>query len=600
MNPATAFATTLVDELARCGLREAVLAPGSRSAPLAMALWQRAGGDLRVHVRIDERSAAFLALGLAKASGRPVAVVCTSGTAAAHFHGAVIEADEAGVPLLVLTADRPPELRRTGANQAIDQIKLYGEAVRWFCEAGAPERRTGMNAYWRSLACSAWAMAAGAGGGVPGPVHLNLPLAEPLVPDTLAGDTPWPEPLGGRPGGAPWTGFPSVSHPGETYPVGAAPTGNALGAAVGNASGAAAGTGVLELPWTERGVVVCGDGCADPAALTRLAARAGWPVLAEPSSGARIGEHSLAAYPYLLDSPGFLASHQPDVIVSAGRPGLSRPQLALLRLARNLPRAPRHVVIAQGPGRWADPARSATDVASAIRLTGAPAETGWLASWRAADAAARVAASAILDASGTLSHPRLARDLAALLPRGALLWAASSLPVRDLDQHMVPRDGLTVLANRGASGIDGLVSSAVGAALAHQRAGGGPAAALLGDLAFLHDAPGLFLGPEEPRPDLLFVVANNDGGGIFSLLEQAAFPGPFERVFGTPHGAVLTRLAEAAQIPARTVDRAEALADALRGPGIRMIEVRASRLDGTAQRRELRAACTAAAAAAVR
>jgi 2-succinyl-5-enolpyruvyl-6-hydroxy-3-cyclohexene-1-carboxylate synthase len=165
---------------------------------------------------------------------------------------------------------------------------------------------------------------------------------------------------------------------------------------------------------------------------------------------------------------------------------------------------------------------------------------------------------------------------------------------------MVPRDGLTVLANRGASGIDGLVSSAVGAALAHQRAGGGPAAALLGDLAFLHDAPGLFLGPEEPRPDLLFVVANNDGGGIFSLLEQAAFPGPFERVFGTPHGAVLTRLAEAAQIPARTVDRAEALADALRGPGIRMIEVRASRLDGTAQRRELRAACTAAAAAAVR
>jgi 2-succinyl-5-enolpyruvyl-6-hydroxy-3-cyclohexene-1-carboxylate synthase len=159
VNPSTAFATAFVDELARCGLAEAVLAPGSRSAPLAMALWQRAAqeagarpGGLRLHVRIDERSAAFLALGLAKSSRRPVAVVCTSGTAAAHFHPAVIEADEAGVPLLVLTADRPPELRGTGANQTIDQLKLYGAAVRWFCEVGVPEARPGMNAYWRSLA----------------------------------------------------------------------------------------------------------------------------------------------------------------------------------------------------------------------------------------------------------------------------------------------------------------------------------------------------------------------------------------------------------------------------------------------------------------
>ena len=222
MNPSTAFAATLVDELVRCGLREAVLAPGSRSAPLAIALWDRCvspggrpplarggearrrrvlaepaspggpggrppgqtepGAALRLHVRIDERSAAFLALGLAKASGRPVALVCTSGTAAANFHPAVIEADESGVPLLVLTADRPPELRGTGANQAIDQLKLYGGAVRWFAEAGVPEARPGMNAYWRSLACRAWSAAAGADGGFAGPVHLNLPLREPLVP----------------------------------------------------------------------------------------------------------------------------------------------------------------------------------------------------------------------------------------------------------------------------------------------------------------------------------------------------------------------------------------------------------------------------------
>jgi 2-succinyl-5-enolpyruvyl-6-hydroxy-3-cyclohexene-1-carboxylate synthase len=508
----------------------------------------------------------------------------------------VIEADEAGVPLLVLTADRPPELRGTGANQAIDQLKLYGAAVRWFCEAGVPEARPGMNAYWRSLACRAWAAAAGQAGTAPGPVHLNLPLREPLVPDTADPDTGdpstgdlrtpdpangtggWPEPLAGRPGGAPWT---AIGGPAQAVPA-------------------------LALPWTERGVVVCGDGCADPAALLRLAGEAGWPVLAEPSSGARSGPGALAAYPYLLGSAEFVARHRPDVIVSAGRPGLSRPQLAYLKSAAPDGTPPRHVVVAQGPGRWADPARTATDVAAAVRLVPGPATpgpggTGWLASWQAADAAAGAAASAILDADDTPSEPRLARDLAAALPDGALLWAASSLPARDLDQQMAPRAGVRVLASRGASGIDGLVSSACGAALAHQRDGGGPAVALLGDLAFLHDAPGLFAGPEEPRPDLLLVVANNDGGGIFSLLEQAGFPGPFERVFGTPHGAALGRVAAAAGIPALTLERASDLPGALRrkelpATGIAMVEVRTSRAAGTALRQRLQAACAAAAA----
>jgi len=607
VNPATALATVLVDELARCGLAEAVVAPGSRNAPLAMALWEQAtrgAGRLRLHVRIDERSAAFLALGLAKLSRRPVAVVCTSGTAAAHFHAAVIEAGEAGVPLLVLTADRPPELRGTGANQTVDQLKLYGSAVRWFCEVGVPEMLPGMNAYWRSLACRAWASAAGAAGTMPGPVHLNLCLREPLVPGgaeagpadqstakQIAADHGavdagaagpatqggWPERLAGREGGMPWTVIGAASPP---------PT--------------------LELPWTERGVVICGDGSADPAALLRLAAGAGWPVLAEPSSGARTGPGALAAYPYLLESAEFVARHRPEVIVSAGRPGLSRAQLGYLKSAAPDGAPPRHVVIAQGPGHWADPARTATDVAAAVRLAGArPASTGWLASWLAADAAACAAASAILDADDAPSEPRLARDLAAGLPDGALLWAASSLPIRDLDQQMAPRAGVTVLASRGASGIDGLISSASGAALAHQRAGGGPAVALLGDLAFLHDAPGLFAGPEEPRPDLLLVVVNNDGGGIFSLLEQAAFPAPFERVFGTPHGGALGQVAAAAGIPAVTLERASGLAGALKGEelprtGIRMVEVRTSRADGTALRGRLQAACTSAAGRAAR
>jgi len=590
VNPSTAFAATLVDELMRCGLREAVLAPGSRSAPLALALFDRAGEAgtaLRLHVRIDERSAAFLALGLAKASGRPVAAICTSGTAAANFHPAVIEADESGVPLLVLTADRPPELRGTGANQAIDQLKLYGGAVRWFAEAGVPEARPGMNAYWRSLACRAWAAASGADGGFPGPVHLNLPLRDPLVPglpDAAAGTAPgagagagsgagaegWPEPLAGRSGGGPWTRWAGADQPGPPGP---------------------GGPGTLDLPWTERGVIVAGDGAADPAGLLRLAAAAGWPVLAEPSSGVRQGRHALGAYQYLLEHPAFLAAHRPELVVCAGRPGLSRGQTAFARQAAA--DGARQVVLAQGPGRWADPARTGSDVAAAVRLAGAPAVPaggwlgGWLGRWQEADEAARGAVDAVLDADGELTEPRLARDLAAVLPDGALLWAASSLPIRDLDRHLAPRDGLRLMASRGASGIDGLISSAAGAALAHQAAGGGPAAALLGDLAFLHDAPGLFAGPEEDRPDLVLVVANNDGGGIFSTLEQAAVPAPFERVFGTPHGARLAGLASAAGIGHTVLVRAADLPGALKGEGIRIVEVPADRAAGTALRGRL-------------
>lgn len=574
MNPSTALAVTLADELIRCGLTDAVLAPGSRSAPLAMALHARGErGDIRLHVRIDERSAGYLALGLAKASGRPAAVLCTSGTAAASFHPAVIEADESCVPLLVLTSDRPPELRGTGANQAIDQIKLYGGAVRWFCEAGVPEKRVGQAGYWRSLACRAWGLASGAAGAAAGPVHVNLAFRDPLVPDRpLAGENgaaagagaDWPEPLDGRPGGAPWVRF-GAAVPGP----GAAP---------------------LKLPWTERGLIVCGDGTAEVGPLLALAAEAGWPVLAEPSSGARRGPDALAAYEYLIGSPAFLAAHRPDVIVSAGRPGLSRAQTTLLR---GVAAAGRHVVVAAQPGHWDDPARTATDVAGAVRLApGGPGagDTGWRRDWRRADAAARQAADAILDGGGAaapLSEPRLARDLAAVLPDGALLWAASSMPIRDLDQHMAPRAGVRVLASRGASGIDGTTSAAVGAALAHQAAGSGPAFALIGDLAVLHDAPGLFIGPGEPRPDLCLIVVNNDGGGIFSTLEQAAYPGPFERVFGTPHGADLSRLAAAAGLPYQRLDQAGDLRAALSGTGLRVVEVRTSRDAGAALRARL-------------
>jgi len=560
VNPSTAFGIAFCDELARCGLREVVLAPGSRSTPLAMAFGDlEQQGRLRLHIRIDERSASFTALGLAKASRRPVAVLCTSGTAAANFHPAVIEADESGIPLLVLTADRPPELRSTGANQAIDQIKLYGGAVRWFCEVGVPARRAGAAAYWRSVACQAWAHAAGGAGGFTGPVHLNLAFRDPLTPELpgAAAGQDWPEPLDGRPGGQPWTRFEPRATPGQ-----------------------------LELPWTERGVVVCGDGDYDAAALAAQAEQAGWPVLAEPSSGARRGPNALPAYQYLLATPEFMAAHRPDVLVSAGRPGLSRPQSALLATPVS-----RHVVIGQGPGHWADPQRAATDVAAGIRLTGAPAGAApWLDSWRRADDAARRAVDALLDESDRLTEPRLARDLLLGLPEDALLWAASSMPVRDIDFHAPTRADVRVLASRGTSGIDGTTSAAIGAALAH----GGPAFALIGDLALLHDAPGLALGPGEPRPDLCLIVVNNDGGGIFSGLEQAAFTGSFERLFGTPHGTGLDHLAAAFGLPYQRLDQPEDLGKALPGTGLRLVEARTDRAAGATLRGRLREAAAAA------
>jgi 2-succinyl-5-enolpyruvyl-6-hydroxy-3-cyclohexene-1-carboxylate synthase len=655
VNPSTAFGAVLADELARCGLREVVVAPGSRSAPLAMAFDELdRAGRVRLHVRIDERAAAFTALGLAKASGRPVAVVCTSGTAAANFHPAVIEADESAVPLLLLTADRPPELRGTGASQTIDQIKLYGSAVRWYAESGVPERLPGMAGYWRSLACRAWAHAAGDLGTLPGPVHLNVPLRDPLVPDSQPATTlpvpsaPWPDSLGGRPDGAPWT-------------------------RVGGTAGVAV---PLELPWAERGVVVCGDGDYDVTPLVELAEQAGWPVLAEPSSGARRGPNALVSYQYLLASPEFMAAHRPTMIVSAGRPGLSRPQSALLRLARDVASAHpgsagmgsgdagsgdaesgdagsvdaetgaappvRHLVIGQGPGLWADPQRAATDVALAVALTGAPdrapadgaASGRWLDDWRTADAAATRAATAVLEAwrGGELSEPEVARELVAALPGGALLWCGNSLSVRDIDLALSPATDVRVMASRGASGIDGTFSTAAGASLAHAADHPGAVAfALIGDLSLLHDAAGLSIGPGEPRPDLCVVVVNNDGGGIFEGLEPARFGGGvsgrpqasqqpsrppaaqsggppeapvrpgeppaltvFERTFGTPHGASIENLAAAFGIPYTLAERpgeiAKAVAATVPGSGPRIVEVRTSRAPNADLRARVRAA----------
>lgn len=545
MNPATALATVLLDELLRAGTTDAVLAPGSRSAPLALAMEAAERREqLRLHVRIDERSASFLALGLAKRTGRPVALVCTSGTAAANFHPAVVEASESGVPLLVLTADRPPELRGTGANQTVDQVKLYGSSARWTCEVGVPEERPGMVAYWRSMASRAYAVSLQPD---PGPVHLNVAFREPLIPN---GDETWCEPLDGDVNGA-WTKVRAA-----------------------NASS------VLHVPPTRRGVLVVGDGASNVKRYVAAASMAGWPVLSEPIGNARYGDHALSSYHFLLGVPEFVERYQPEVVVTLGKPGLSKPLLGLLR------RAQEHIVVASSLSRWADPVRSATQVAQEVEIPVVSGDDGWLKAWRVADQAASTAVDDLLDAGDEVSEPRLARDLVATLPGGSLLFTAASMPVRDLDQTMRPRRGLRIMANRGASGIDGLVSTAMGMALGHA----GRSYALLGDLGFLHDQNGLIVGPQERRPDLALVVVNNEGGGIFSLLPQASLRDPFERVFGTPHSVNLAHVAAAHGIPYTRLESASGLARALSGDGLRIVEARTDREANAALHVQLRRA----------
>ncbi|TDC63282.1 2-succinyl-5-enolpyruvyl-6-hydroxy-3-cyclohexene-1-carboxylic-acid synthase [Actinomadura sp. GC306] len=549
MNPATALATVLVDELRRCGMTDAVVAPGSRSAPLALALHDAAeAGRVRLHVRIDERSASFLGLGLAKRSGRPVVLVCTSGTAAANFHPAVIEAHESGVPLIVVTADRPPELRGTGANQTIDQVKLYGTAVRWSTEIGVPENRPGMVAYWRSLVSRAWGLAQAPS---PGPVHLNAAFREPLIPD---GDESWCEPLDGDATGA-WTKVRPAT-PGS----------------------------VLHVPPTRRGVLVVGDGASNVKRYVAAASMAGWPVLAEPQGNARYGDHALSAHHFLLGVPEFVERHRPEVVVTLGKPGLSRPLLSLLR------RAEEHIVLAPDLAHWPDPVRSATQVAPEVEIPVVSGDDAWLRSWREADRAAAAAVDEVLDAVPEVTEPRLARDLVASLPGGSLLFTAASMPIRDLDQVMRPRRGIRIMANRGASGIDGLVSTALGAALAHS----GRSFALLGDLAFLHDQNGLILGPRDRRPDLTIIVVNNRGGGIFSLLPQAALADQFERVFGTPHEVDLESVAAAHGVPYRLLEAASDVPKALVGEGLRIVEARTGREANAVLHAEMRKAAHAA------
>ncbi|MGH3423462.1 MAG: 2-succinyl-5-enolpyruvyl-6-hydroxy-3-cyclohexene-1-carboxylic-acid synthase [Nocardioidaceae bacterium] len=545
MNASTALARVVVDELVRCGVRDAVLAPGSRSAALAIALADAdAAGRIRLHVRVDERSAGFLALGLAKGSHRAVPVVTTSGTAVANLHPAVLEAFHAGVPVVVLSADRPAELRGTGANQTTDQVKIFGGAVRAYAEIPAADVVPASGAPWRAtvgrvLADAGGGAYSGAGRSGGGPAHLNLCFRDPLLPGDPDDAGPGAV-LPGRAGGAPW---------------------------VADERGPAPAPVTLEPG--PRTVVLAGDDAGPPARL--LAQRADWPLLAEPSSGSRTGTHPVATYRLLLGLPE-LGGRIERVLVY-GHPTLSRPATALL--ARDDVE-----VIAVGPGPYPDPGHRVSRVLGAATVQ-EPDDRAWIESWQAADRATLTAIDAVLAGEPGLTPHAVARAVSAAVPPEGLLVVGSSNPVRDLDlmalAHPVGERRM-VMANRGLSGIDGTVSTAVGAALGRRSS---RSLAYIGDLTFLHDSNGLLLGPDEPRPDLTIVVASDDGGSIFGTLEQGApeYSGAFERVFGTPTGADLAGLCAAMGVPHTRVDDAPSLDEALSlaPSGVEVVEARIDR-----------------------
>ena len=589
---AHAWVGAFVDELARAGVRDVCVAPGSRSTPLALTLAHHP--SIRVWMHLDERSAAFFALGMARASARPVAVVCTSGTAAANFLPAVVEARLTGVPLLLLTANRPPELRAdVGAPQTIDQQRLYGTSAKWFVEAPLPEASPALLRQARTLGARVVAVARAAPAG---PVHVDFPFREPLVPRAVPVPDHWDDDARlawiGRPDGAPWVRIDEASC--------------ALDAATLDALTAA-------LAGARRPIIVCGPfaNAALAGPLAALARRLDAPLLADALSPLRFGAHAdtlvVDAYDAVLRDDAAAAALAPDVLLRVGALPTSKAlQLWLQRHA-----AARHVLL--GDTGWSDPSQRAEwavraePVAACVALYASlsgmaghagAADADWAARWCRVNERARTAITEVLEGDDAPSEPRLFAELAAALPAGTTLWASSSMPVRDLDSFAARRDvPLSVLANRGANGIDGVVSSALGAAAASD----GPTVLAIGDLAFYHDMNGL-LAAKLHHLDATVVLVNNDGGGIFSFLPQGdpalVAPSDFEAIYGTPHGLDFAHTAAlyGARL-ARPVGWPEfhsALGAALVAPGLDVIEIHTDRASNVARHRVVWAAVHAA------
>jgi 2-succinyl-5-enolpyruvyl-6-hydroxy-3-cyclohexene-1-carboxylate synthase len=537
------------DELARCGVRHACTSPGSRSTPIVLSLYRTE--RIRCWSHVDERCSGFFALGAAKASGRPVAVTCTSGTAAANLAPAVIESREARVPLIVLTADRPPELREVGAGQTIDQIKLYGTAAKWFFEVGV-DRATPETLRWiRQLACRAYWTALE---DRPGPVHLNFPLREPLVlEEPLPDDT-------------------TARADGHTYVIVEPPDRQR-----------APGGGRGPHP-SGRMLIVAGAGTPEPDELASYAARIGIPVLADPLSGARRGAAAVAHYDLLLRNPEFADAHRPQFVFRLGDLPTSKPLRTWLASLTDV------VQIGVDPhGVWQDPAavlgmRLRSRLPQPERLE---VEPGWLERWRIADTAAAEAIEASL--AETLTEPLVARRVVEWLPTHTTLFVASSMPVRDVEEFAAVRDDPPrVLANRGANGIDGTVSSAFGVA-----ATGSPSVLLIGDVALAHDIGGLLAARRLGLP-LTIVLLNNDGGGIFHFLPVAGESDAFEEHVATPHGLDFAKAAELYGLHHHYAHSADelrhALAQSIETRSATIIEVRTNRTQNLALHRRIAAA----------
>ena len=594
---AFAYIGAFVEELARAGVRHVCIAPGSRSAPLALTF--AAHPDIRAWVHLDERSAAFFALGMARALEAPVALLCTSGTAGANFYPAVIEAKRSGVPLIVLTADRPPELRDVGAAQTIDQNQLYGQHAKWFVEVALPDTTPELLRYARTLACRAAAMARA----VPaGPVHLNFPFREPLVPvptepspglsadDLLAWE--------GRPDGAPWV-MVSDAAPGA-HPA----TWERLSERVRAA---------------RRPLFICGPqfDAALASPLVALAALVGAPVLADPLSQLRWGPHDrsmiIDRYDAWLRSAPAAGGLTPDLVLRFG--GLPTSKTLLQYLQRH---GGVHQIVVD-PSQWPDPTLLASEVvhASPVSVAGmlfasstfiaqrstGEADSDWLARWRRAD---DVAARTLTAFGAALDEPfegRALAEVAALISEGGTLFVSSSMPVRDLDAFAAgDARRVRVLANRGANGIDGVLSTALGVAAARRDPGmdadgDGPLVLVIGDIAFYHDMNGL-LAAKLHALDATIVIVNNDGGGIFSFLPQADHPAHFEQLFGTPHGLDFEPAARMYGARYTRTEGWQSLRDAvsagIAGSGLHIVEIRTDRQRNVTLHRDAWAAVASA------
>ena len=565
VNAAATFCATLVDEWVRAGLTEAVLSPGSRSTPMALAL--AAEPRIGLHVFLDERSAAFFALGIGLCTGGPALVLTTSGTAAAELHPAVIEAHHGGVPLLVVTADRPPEAHDVGAPQTIEQSDLYGPALRWRADPGVPDPSAAHS--WRSLAARAMAEARGFGGR-PGPVHLNLAFREPLV--GRAGPLP-----PGRDGARPW--HRALSGP-RTVPPGTDELADRL-------SG-------------RRGLIVSGAGTGNPAALHRLADLLGWPVLADARSPARTpARATVATFDALLRHKAFAHRARPEAVLRLGGAPASRVLAAWLASSHA------EEVAVGSDGAWVDPDRSAAAVVAAnpadvcralADQNPKPAPRSWGELWSRAEHKAQDTIDQVLAEHREPTEPGVARTLVSCLSPGAGLMVASSMPIRDVEWYARPRANVRVMANRGANGIDGTLSTMLGVAAGSK---GRPTVGLLGDLAFLHDA-GALLGAAGRGLDAVIVVVDNRGGGIFSFLPQATSvpTSLFERLFVAPHDVDLTALARVHGLRAHELGEAAELAPAvasgLDAGGITVIVARTDRKANVAVHDELHDAVSAA------